>query len=242
VVWGHLIFLTFDGHNRQYFIALYKDTGKTVWEKERNIKYKTTDGDYKKAYSTPQVITVNGKPQLISSAAEATLAYQPETGDEIWKVYHGGMNEACRPVYAHGLVYLTVGHQKGLIAVKPGTGEVTPEWVFKKDAPTRPSPVVVGDYLYFANDEGVAFCLNAKTGEPVWKERLGGPCTASPVLIEGNLFFCAENGKVEVIAANPKFNRVAVNTLKDGCKASPAAVGDELFIRTFTHLYCIGKK
>jgi outer membrane protein assembly factor BamB len=242
VVWDKYLYLTFDGHNRQYLTCLNKTTGETVWTKERNIKYKTNDGDFKKAYSTPQVIEVGGKPQLISSAAEATIAYDPATGDEIWKTYHGGMNEAVRPVYAHGLVYLTAGHTKTLLAVKPGTGEVTPAWAFKKDGPTRPSPVVVKDHLYFVNDEGVAFCLNAKTGEQVWKERLGGPCTASPVLVEGNLFFCTENGKVEVIAAEPTFTRVAANKLGDGCKASPAAVEDVLLVRTFTHLYCVGKK
>lgn len=242
VVWNDLLFLTFDGHDRQYITALNKVTGKTVWEKERNIKYKTNDGDFKKGFSTPHVITVDGKPQLLSSAAEATLAYNPVNGDELWKVYHGGMNEACRPVFAHGLVYLTAGHVKSLVAVKPGSGEVTPAWTFKKDGPTRPSPIVVKDHLYFANDEGVAFCLNAKTGEQVWKERLGGPCTASPILVQGNLIFCTENGKVEVIAAEPTFTRVAVNKLDGGGKASPAAVGDALFVRTFTHLYCFGKK
>jgi outer membrane protein assembly factor BamB len=242
VVWNDLLFLTFDGYDRQYLTALNKATGKTVWEKARAIKYKTDNGDFKKAYSTPQVIEVGGQPQVISSAAEATIAYNPTDGSEIWKVYHGGMNEACRPVFAHGLVYLTAGHVKTMLAVKPGAGEVTPAWTFKKDGPTRPSPVVVGDHLYFANDEGVAFCLAAKTGEVVWKERLGGPCTASPVLVEGNLIFCTENGKVEVIAASPTFTRVAVNKLADGCKASPAAVGDELFVRTFTTLYCVGKK
>ena len=242
VVWNDLLFLTFDGFDRQYVTALNKATGKTVWAKDRAIKYKSDNGDFKKAYSTPQVITVGGKPQLVSSAAEATIAYDPANGDEIWKVYHGGMNEAVRPVYAHGLVYLTAGHVKSLVAVKPGSGEVTPTWSFKKDGPTRPSPIVVKDHLYFANDEGVAFCLNAKTGEKVWQERLGGPCTASPILVEGNLIFCAENGKVEVIAADPTFNRVTVNKLDAGCKASPAAVGDALFVRTFTHLYCFGKK
>jgi outer membrane protein assembly factor BamB len=242
VVWNDLLFLTFDGFDRQYVTALNKTTGKTVWTKDRAIKYKSDNGDFKKAYSTPLVIEVGGKPQVISSAAEATIAYDPTNGDEIWKVYHGGMNEAVRPVYAHGLVYLTAGHVKSLLAVKPGRGEVSAEWTFKKDGPTRPSPIVVKDHIYFANDEGVAFCLNAKTGEQVWKERLGGPCTASPVLVEGNLFFLTENGKVEVIAADPTFSRMEANKLNDGGKASPAAVGDALIVRTFTHLYCFGKK
>ena len=110
-----------------------------------------------------------------------------------------------------------------------------------KDGPTRPSPVVVGDSIYFVNDDGTAFCLDAKTGKQVWKERLRYKCTASPILIEGNLFCCTEGDRVEVIAASPTFERIASNPLGEGCKASPAAVGDCLLIRTHTHLYCIGK-
>src|SRR5690606_23187967 len=100
-----------------------KNNGKTVWTKDRAIKYKTDNGDFKKAYSTPQVIEVGGKPQVVASAAEATIAYNPHTGDEIWIVYHGGMNEASRPVYANGLLYLTAGHVRTLLAVKPGLGD-----------------------------------------------------------------------------------------------------------------------
>jgi outer membrane protein assembly factor BamB len=240
VVHGDLLYLTFDGHDKQYITALNKSTGKDVWSKPRNIKYSTNDGDYKKAFSTPQIITVDKQEQLVSSAADATIAYDPKTGDELWKVYHGGMNEACRPVFAHGLVYLTAGHTKTLLAVKPGTAEVA--WQIKKDAPTRPSPIVVGDELYFTSDEGVAFCLDAKSGTQHWKERLGGPCTASPILVEGNLWFATENGLVEVIASEKKFNRISTNKLTTGTKASPAAVDDAVYHRSHTHLYAIGKK
>lgn len=252
VVWGDSLFLTFDGYDKQYFACLDKKTGEVKWKKDRAIKWKTDNGDLKKAFSTPQVIEVEGQPQVVSSAAEATIAYDPKTGDEIWTVYHGGMNEACRPVFAHGLVYLTAGHVKSLLAVKPGRGDITEKGVVwkVKDGPTRPSPVVVKDHIYFVNDDGTAFCLEAKTGKEVWKERLADKCSASPILVDGHLIVCTEGkrdggkmeGKVEVIAADPKgFNRVSKNTLDAGCQASPAAVGDVLLIRTYTHLYCIGK-
>jgi outer membrane protein assembly factor BamB len=246
-VWGDSLFLTFDGYDKQYVACLDKKTGEVQWKKERAIKWKTDNGDLKKAFSTPQVITVDGKPQLVSSAAEATIAYDPKDGKELWTVYHGGMNEACRPIHAHGLVYLTTGHVKGLIAVTPGSGDVTEKGIAwkMKDGPTRPSPVVVKDHIYVVNDDGTAFCLEAKTGKEVWKERLAGKCSASPVLIEGDLFCLTEDektpGKVEVIAASPTFNRVATNKLDAGGKGSPAAVGDALIIRTHTHLYCVGK-
>jgi outer membrane protein assembly factor BamB len=240
VIHGDLLYLTFDGHDKQYITAINKDTGKDVWTKPRNIKYSTNDGDYKKAFSTPQIITLGKQEQLLSSAADATLAYDPKTGDELWKVYHGGMNEACRPVFAHGLVYLTAGHTRTLLAVKPGTGDIA--WQIKKDAPTRPSPIAVGDELYFTSDEGVAFCVDAKTGKQHWKERLGGPCTASPILVGGNLWFATENGLMELIEAKPTFNRVSTNKLTTGTKASPAAVDDAVYHRSHTHLYAIGKK
>lgn len=253
VVWGDSLFLTYDGYDKQFFACLDKKTGEVKWKKERAIKWKTDNGDLKKAFSTPQVIEVDGKPQVISSAAEATIAYDPKTGDEIWTVYHGGMNEACRPIYANGLVYLTAGHVKSLLSVKPGAGDLPEKNVAwkMKDGPTRPSPVVVGEYIYVVNDDGTAFCLDAKTGKEKWKERLADKCSASPILVEGNLICCTEGkrdggkmeGKVEVFAADPKgFQRIATNKLDAGCQASPAAVGDVLLIRTYTHLYCIGSK
>ena len=245
VIHGDHLFLTFDGHDKQFVTALNVNTGKDVWLKPRNIRYSTNDGDYKKAFSTPHIITVGKQDQLVSSASDATIAYDPKTGDELWKVYHGGMNEAGRPVFAHGLVYLTAGHSKTLLAVKPGTGELTGKdftWQIKKDAPTRPSPLALGDNLYFTSDEGVAFCVDAKTGTQLWKERLGGPLSASPVLVEGNLWFATENGLIEVVAAEPKFNRIATNRLSTGTKASPAAVDDAVYHRTHTHLYAIGNK
>jgi len=244
IIHGKHLFLTFDGHDKQFVIALDKATGKTVWEKKRSVKYKTDDGDYKKAFSTPHVIDVDGQSQLVSSAAEGTIAYDPESGKELWTIYHGGMNEAGRPVFAHGLLYLTAGHTRTLLAAKPGAGDLTESdfaWTLKKDGPTRPSPIVVGNHLYVSSDEGNAFCLDAKTGKQIWKERLGGPTSASPIFVDGVLWFACENGKVDLVAAKPDFQRVATNALKDGCKASPAAVGDAVYLRTFTHLYCVGK-
>jgi outer membrane protein assembly factor BamB len=245
VLHGDQLYLTFDGHDAQFFVALNKLTGETVWQRDRAIQYKTSDGDFKKAFSTPHVIEVDGKAQVISSAAEATIAYDPADGKELWTVYHGGMNEACRPVYAEGLVLLTAGHTKTLLAVRPGQGVLGKEsiaWEYKKDAPTRPSPVVHDGHVYCSSDEGIAVCLKLKTGELVWKESLGGPCSASPILAEGNLYYCCENGKIEVIKASPEFQRVATNTLDDGGKASPAAVADLLIHRSYTHLYAFRKK
>ena len=245
VVYKQWLFVQFDGFDKQFVACLDKDTGATVWQKPRDLPY-PNNGDLKKGFATPAILHVNGKPQLVSSAAIGTIAYDPATGDELWRIITGGMNEACRPILAHGLIYLTTGHTQNILAVKAGgTGDITKDgvaWKFSKEAPTKPSPIVVDDLLFFINDKGVAGCLDAKTGKLHWQERLNETCAASPVFAGGNIYFTGDKGKVFVVAADKTFKLVETNTLDSGCMASPAIVGGELFLRTKTHLYCIGAK
>ena len=247
ILFENKLHLTFDGYDRQYVVALHADTGKTAWRKDRNIKFKNENGDYKKAFATPSILVVNGKPQLVSPAAEATIAYNPENGDELWRISHGGMNEACRPVLTNGLIILSSGHTARLLAVKAGRkGELGKDaiaWEFTKQGPTKPSVIAFKDHLYFVNDNGVAYCLEAKTGKNVWDdEKIEGAFAASPTLAGGLLYFPSENGKTYVLKADPKAEVVSVNKLADGCRATPAFADGKIYLRTFTHLYCIGTK
>jgi outer membrane protein assembly factor BamB len=243
VVYGKLLFLLFDGFDQQYVAALDKTTGKTVWKKERDIAYSSDNGDVKKAFATPSVLEINGKAQLICPAAEATIAYDPATGDEVWRVIHGGMNEAARPIFGHDLIFLTTGHTAQLWAVRQGgSGDITKNgvaWKTTRGVPTRPSPLLVGDLLYMVSDKGIATCLEVKTGKQLWQERLGGSFAASPLYAADHIYLADEDGQTHVLAAGPTFRSVAVNHLDAGCMASPAAVGDALYLRTKTHLYCI---
>ncbi len=246
IMFRNLLIVNFDGFDQQYVVALDKNTGKTVWkaDRDRDIDYGNTNGDGKKAYSTPTVIQHNGRLQLISLAAVGTVAYDPLTGKKLWTVQHGGFNAAARPLYAHGLVYLSFEGGRRLLAVRPdGDGDVTKThiaWTYGKSTPTRPSQLILGDYLYMVNDKGVVSCLDAKTGEPAWMHRMGGRHTASPLYANGRIYFVDEDGTSRVIEANPKqFRLLAENKLAGGCMASPAVVGDALIIRTKTHLYRI---
>lgn len=244
IVFGDLVFINFDGYDVQYVVALDKHTGRTVWRQDRNIDYDTHDGDLKKAYGTPTVVEHEGRLQLISPAAMATISYDPLTGDQLWKVYHGGYNTAPRPLYTHGMVIINPQNGLRLLAVRPdGHGDVTDThivWSYGRSTSTRPSQLVVDDHLYMVSDMGIVTCLDVLTGDLVWVERMGGRHTASPIYAAGRIYMFDEEDTTRVIQATPEgFRLLAENTLEDGCMASPAVLDDALILRTKTHLYRI---
>lgn len=246
ILYGNLLIMHFDGFDVQYIVALDKSTGKTVWKQDRAIDWKATDGDAKKAYATPLVIEVGGQPQLISPFAEATIAYDPRTGKEIWRVHHGGMNVSVRPLFGNGLVILnTAAGGDKMLAVRPnGHGDVTAThiaWKNGEASPTRPSQLLIGDLLFMINDSGVASCLEAKTGKRIWQQRMEGKYSASPLYADGRIYFFSEEGLTPVIEPAREFKELAVNKLDEGFMASPAVAGQALFLRTRTHLYRIEK-
>jgi outer membrane protein assembly factor BamB len=241
----NLLILHFDGFDVQYVVALDKTTGKTVWKTKRSTDFGQLDGDLRKACSTPIAIEAAGRWQLISSGAQAALAYDPMTGKELWKVrYPGGYSNVSRPLWAHGLVLLNTGFDKPeLWAVRPdGRGDVTDShvvWKLKKSVPCKPSPVLVKDLIFMVNDGGIASCVEAGSGKVVWHERIGGEFSASPIDNGQCVYFFDQEGKTTVIAASRQYTVLAVNRLDDGLMASPAAAAGALFLRTATHLYRI---
>jgi outer membrane protein assembly factor BamB len=244
IVFGKLLYLTFDGADRQYVVALDKATGETVWNKDRDIDYGTDNGDNKKAFSTPTIVMSEGQPKLVSPAAAATIAYDPLTGRELWRVQHGGMNAAAPPLFGQGLIFVNTG-DGGFkqFAVRPGgTGDVTEShvvWKFQTGVPSRCAPLLIGDLLYMLNEAGIMSCLDPLTGEVVWKHRLGGNFSSSPLSAEGHIYLNGEDGTSHVIAAGRKFELLATNHLDAGCMATPAIAGRAIFHRTKTHLYRI---
>jgi outer membrane protein assembly factor BamB len=241
IVYGDLLILNCDGGDVAFVVAVDKNTGKQKWKTNRGYPAD-------QAYTTPLVIRVGDKDQLISVGAFRARAYDPLTGKEIWRVrYDEGFSNVPRPVFAHGLVFITTGFQQPeLLAVRPdGTGDVTKThiaWSLKRGAPLTPSPIVVGDELYVVNDGGIASCLDAKTGSIIWQSRLGGSYSASPVFADGRLYFSAEQGVTTVIAPGKEPKRLATNTLDGGHLASMAIAAGSIYLRTDTALYRVTER
>lgn len=243
-VYGDLVYLTLDGYDQQYIVALNKHTGDTVWKRDRNVDFGTTDGDAKKAFSTPVLFNIDGRQELVSPFASATIAYEPKTGDPIWVAHHGGINGAGRPLYGNGLLYInSADGPHPLLALKPGTGDISKNmvWSTNKSTPKRACEVLVGDLLFMMNDGGVASCLDALTGKIIWSKRLHGEYWSSPLYANGLIYCCSQTGDVIVFKAARELEVVAENKLGSGFNASPAVAGDALILRSKTHLYRIEK-
>ena len=233
-----LLIFSGDGHLEAWVIALDKRTGDVKWKTERRRPFD-------QAYTTPLVISVNGRDQVVSVGAYRVAAYDADTGKEIWRVrYDDGFSNVPRPVFAHGLVYITTGFfQPAVMAIKPdGAGDVTGThvaWSTTRGAPFTPSPIAVGDELYIINDLGVLSCVDARTGRLHWQQRIGGNHSASPVFADGRIYFLSEEGVATVIAPGTTFRKLAVNELDGATLASMAVASGSIFIRSLTHLYRI---
>ncbi|MGC1273328.1 MAG: PQQ-binding-like beta-propeller repeat protein [Planctomycetaceae bacterium] len=243
IVFENLLIIHFDGIDRQFVMALDKTNGKTIWRTKRDIDYGTDVGDLMKGYGTPGVFEIGGRRQLVSPTAVETITYDPRNGEEIWRVRHGGMNAAARPLYAHGLVYIAAGEDDtSLVAVKPGAGDLTADgiaWKSGRMVSAKPSPLVIDDLLFMVSDAGIATCRDAKTGKIHWTERLGGDFWASPVSDGDKVFAFSKEGKVPVFAASKKFELLADNQFDEGFHSTPAIADDAMFLRSRHHLYRI---
>jgi outer membrane protein assembly factor BamB len=224
-------------------VALDKRSGETVWRVDREIEYQTDDGDFKKAYSTPLVIDVDGQLQLISSTSKATIAYDPHTGNELWRVRYDGFSATARPMYGNGVVYVNTGFSKAdLLAVKPGRNDITDThvlWTVRKNVGSKPSQLLIDDLIFMIDDNGVASALDAASGEILFAERIGDEYSASPLYADGKIYLFGHEGQCTVIKPARELMVLARNQLNDGFMASPAAVGQALIVRSKTHLYRI---
>jgi outer membrane protein assembly factor BamB len=244
ILFEDLLIFNADGGDVQYVVALDKVSGETKWRTDRSISLTGFPPDLRKAYSTPLIINVAGKPELVSSGAQGSYGYDPRTGKELWLVRYKGFSMASRPVAGDGMVFLTTGFIRArMLSVKvPAVGDVTETniaWAYSRNVPKMASPVLAGNRVFMIDDGGFATCLDHQTGKVLWRKRVGGAHCASPLCIGDRIYFFDRDGKTVVIDKGDVYKELASNHLDEGFMATPAVVGDAFVMRTRKHLYRI---
>ena len=247
IPYGKLLIITLDGTDVQYIAALDRETGKTVWKTKRSLDYTGVHKFCRKSFCTPTVIQAAGRKQLVSPCSKGIIAYNPDTGKELWKVQSKGWSVVPRPVSDGKRVYVINDCDfPELWAIKPnGKGSVTGShiaWKLKKNMSQRASVLLLEDLIFSVSHKGYVVCVEAATGKPVWQERIGKAYSASPIYAENRVYLFSERAGTTVIEPGRKYKPLATNQLDGRVMASPAVAGKAIFIRTDTHLYRIEKK
>jgi outer membrane protein assembly factor BamB len=232
-----------------YLLKVDAATGKTIWKTERPTKAITESPD---AYVTPAVIKVGNTTEIVVNGADVVTGHDAATGKELWRM--DGLNPQNNPYYrivasalVHGDMIYAPTRERPLLAIKPGgRGDITKShrvWA-TDNGPDVPTPVTDGTLFYIVRDNGVMWCLDAKTGETVYgPQRLpSGTYSSSPVLADGKLYISNEDGLTTVVKAGRQFEILAQNALDDYILSSPAVSDGQIFIRTAGHLWVIGQR
>lgn len=247
VLWGHgsspvlydnFLYLLCDHPARAYLLALDKWTGKETWKVER--------GSGLRSYSTPFVLRSPAGDELIVNSSHRVESFDPKTGALLWYAGEPTTLAIPMPVSHGGILYASRGYASGPYASirGGGRGDVSAShvrWSIPTGAPYVSSLLYYEGLVYMANEHGIVTAIDSDTGAAVWRERLGGVFTASPVAADGRIYFLEESGKTVVLEAGRTFRIVAENALGERSLASPAVSNGQIFIRTDRHLYCIGR-
>jgi outer membrane protein assembly factor BamB len=243
ILFEDFLIVNCDGMDVQFVVALDKHTGRIAWKTNRSGE-PDSDPDRRKAYSTPLIVSAAGRDQLISTGANQVISYDPRTGAEWWKVRFKGFSNVARPIVSEGLVLVTTDFARPqLWAIRPdGSGDVSEThvvWRIMKQAGGNPSPLAVGTGLYMVTNRGVGSGVDARTGEILWTERLGGDYSASPLAADGRVYISSEEGTTFVLEPGSTYKLLATNQLEGRIMASAAVAGRAIYLRTDTHLYRI---
>lgn len=246
-VYKNLLILTCDGGDKQFLIALDQSTGKTVWKTDRSVDFHDDPLIIRKGFCSSTVVSFEGRDYLLSEAARAAYAYDPETGRELWRFEFPcqAQTGTMRPRLWKNRVIVNSGYQKAILFAidMRAQGLVREDQIFwenEQNIAACPTVVIVGDFLYGPDGKGTIYCISLETGKTVWKKRIGGNHWASPLHSNGKIFFFDDKGKTTVVAADPKECRIlASNRLDEGCMGTPAVVDGAIIVRTKTDLYRI---
>lgn len=241
VVHGNRLIITRDNEGQSYIVALDTATGETVWQ---------TDRDERSSWMTPVVVESNGKTQVIASATKRVRSYDLKDGSLLWRCSGQVSNVSPSPVVLGDTVYCMSGYRGSAAQAIPldSTGDITDKlvWSLDRGTPYVPSPLLHEGLLYFnQSNNAILSIVDAKTGEPAL-DRTRLPIQqniyASPVAAGERVYFTGRGGTTVVLKAGSTGEVLATNELGEDVDASPALVGDQLFLRGKRHLYCISEK
>lgn len=253
LIYQDMLIVHLEGSDVQYIVALDKHTGETIWRADRPKEvYDSLPYIGKKAYITPLIVHVNGRDVMISNGSAACIAYDPETGEEVWRIVKGIDSTIAMPFEYNGLVYFYTGFFTGddgekqaeLLAVDPDgkgdIGDTNIRWRMSAPILQLLTPVVHDGLIYTVDSKSMMHCIDAATGKINWSERVKGKYNASPVYADGHLYFCSTRGEILVLKAGKVYEPVAENRLPGEIWATPALTGGAILIRTSEFLYKIG--
>jgi outer membrane protein assembly factor BamB len=256
VIYKNLLILHLEGTDVRYIIALDKATGKTIWKTDRPEEpYEPLTEIGRKAYITPLIINVKGHDMLISNGSAICQALDPLTGKEIWRVVDGAESTIAMPFTEGGVIFWYAGpvltddgfNTNDLLAVNPdGAGDITGTNIIwkKQNRQTQNqmlTPVIKDGLIYTADTRNMMMCIDAKTGEEAWSTHVKSNYNASPLFIDGNIWFFSVRGEVMVLKAGRENEVLARNQMDSGIWATPAVVRNSVIVRTEKYLYRIGK-
>lgn len=239
-LYGDKLVVVCDHEGDSFIVAFDKNDGRELWRKARGERT---------SWFTPIIVEVNGKPQVITTGADSTIAYDLAGGEQVWTGPGLTTNPIPSPIVKDGVAYLTSGFRgAALIAVDlaKAKGDISKDngilWEYNTDTPYVPSPVLYDGNLYFGKgNSAILTCLDAKTGKQHYMERIEGlrDMYASPVAAAGRIYTTGRDGSTVVIKAGEKMEVLATNSVGEATDASPAIVGDTIYIRGNEHLFCI---
>lgn len=238
VLYGDQLLLLCDHETGGYLVSLDKGTGQKRWKVER--------GEGARSYTTPLVIRPKSGDELVVNSRRRIDSLDPATGELHWHTGTENRSPVGMPVFDGALIYATRGYFSGpYLAVRPGgrgdVSETHVEWQVPTGAPYVSSLLHYQGLLYMASERGIATAVDPRTGEKVWRKRLGGVFTASPVAGDGKVYLLAESGDTFVVKAGFEGQVLALNPLGERALASPAISGGHIFVRTDHHLIRIGR-
>ena len=240
VVTADSVVLPWDHHKGPcYLIGLDKRSGKIAWKQERAIGTN---------HATPLVVEHHGQTDILISGKNRLTGFDANTKAQLWQYGEGegpfNGEIIVSPVYGDGMVFLQLWRQSQIHAIRLTGNGRPPEkvWISAKPGPQEPSLLYYRGLLYAWLDNGVLSCLDGKTGEEVYRKRLGGACNSSPIASNGRIYLSNIDGQTFVVKAGREFELLATNTLGERITASPAVYGDELFYRTDSRVFCISSK